>query len=136
VPVGADGLARRGACAPTPVRVTPLGASANGFVIAVGGELVGLGAVPGDGGERLAAATVGFPLPIDSIARGAARSPDGSSIALPMPGGVLVWTAGRTAELWTGADLGRAWGCVPSSGAGRLACVVDRSAMIFETPGH
>src|SRR5262249_43900235 len=125
----ADGLARPGPCAAVPkIRVTPLGTSPNGFVIAVGGELVGVGMVPDN---HIAAATVGFPLPLDSIARGAARSPDGSTIALPMTGGVLVWTAGKSAALWTG-DIGRATGCVPASGAGRLACLVDKTVVIYE----
>jgi hypothetical protein len=66
---------------------------------------------------------------------GAARSPDGTALAIPSPRGVLVASVeGKTRKakgaLWTGGDLEQASFCVPANGAKRLACVVKGKAIV------
>lgn len=127
-PVDADGFGRAARCAPaSAVRAVPLGVDATTVVLAIGAETVALST-----GEAPSATAVAGPLGIDTIARGAARSPDGSTVALHSPRGVLVATQGGSAKLWTGADLARAGGCVPASGAARIACVVEGRAVVFD----
>lgn len=129
VPVTPAGAPASGACAAVPsVAARVLDVAAGGLVVAVGAELAAI-AVGADGGPAVQALVA--PLPIGPTVRGTARSPDGSTVALPAGRGVLVWGAG--AKLWTG-DPARGTTCVPSNAGERLACVVDGKAVIYGKP--
>src|SRR5262249_13800757 len=104
----------------------PLGASGTELVIAVGTDIVSI-----DHGPASRASTKTLPLGAADALRGAARSPDGASVALPFDAGVLV-VSGTTARRWVDPALQGAWGCVPSNGGKRLACVSGGEAMIWE----
>jgi hypothetical protein len=126
----------------TPPRCTPssrvtaelLGASEQGALLAVGADVVTIPlaeplkpAIP----ESLAPAAGA------AVELGAARSPNGTTIAVPTDHGVFVATVksgARTAKgkFWTGPDLDGAYQCVPSNGAERLACVTGSTATIYE----
>jgi hypothetical protein len=125
-----------------PVRCSPvarlsvdlLGASAQGMLAAVAGEVIALPAVdpPRPVLAESFAPAPGVPVPL-----GVARSPDGATVAIPTARGVLVLNAkgtGRavTAKLWTGLDGDGAQLCVPSDGGARLACVIKGAAAIYE----
>ncbi|WP_437635013.1 hypothetical protein [Sorangium sp. So ce854] len=105
----------------------PLAASEGGFDIALGAALVSIDL-------RAAAPTssvLSFPLTAPAP-RGAPRSPDGATLAVPAAGGLLVATAGGAARLWSGGDLAQARACAPANGGARVACVVGAAAVIFE----
>ena len=122
-------------CAPS-ARVTTelLGASEQGALLAVGADVVTIPLVsplkpvmP----ESLA------PVAGAAVELGAARSPNGTTIAVPTDHGVFVATvkSGTRAakgKLWSGPDLFGAYLCVPSNGGDRLACVTGTTATIYE----
>jgi hypothetical protein len=110
--------------------VVPLGISGAGLLFSVGLEPLSLGAP--EAGKPPAAARLSFPLTSALRPAGAARSPDGATVAVPSGHGVLVFTSGGSAKRWTGNDLALAWGCVPSNGGARIACVVGAAAAILE----
>ncbi|WP_437967668.1 hypothetical protein WMF04_50420 [Sorangium sp. So ce260] len=125
--------ARRGAASPERCAGTerlpfvPLAASEGGFDIALGAALVSIdlrAAAP-------ASSALSFPLTTPAP-QGAARSPDGATLAVPAAGGLLVATAGGAARLWSGGDLAQATACAPANGGARVACVVGAAAVIFE----
>ncbi|AUX49095.1 hypothetical protein SOCE26_106400 [Sorangium cellulosum] len=125
--------ARRGAAAPERCAGTerlpfaPLAASEAGFDVALGAALISIdlrAAAP-------VASALSFPLATPAP-QGAARSPDGATIAVPAAGGVLVATAGGATRLWSGGDIAQGTACVPASGGARVACVVGASAVIYE----
>ncbi|WP_437724547.1 hypothetical protein [Sorangium sp. So ce861] len=106
---------------------SPLAASEGGFDIALGAALVSIdlrAAAP-------TASALSFPLATPAP-QGAARSPDGATLAVPAAGGLLVATAGGAARLWSGGDLAQATACAPANGGARVACVVGAAAVIFE----
>ncbi|XXX77044.1 hypothetical protein WMF30_56285 [Sorangium sp. So ce134] len=106
---------------------SPLAASAGGFDVALGAALVSIDL-------RAAAPTssaLSFPLTTPAP-QGAARSPDGATLAVPAAGGLLVATAGGAPRLWSGGDLAQATACAPANGGARVACVVGAAAVIFE----
>jgi hypothetical protein len=119
--------ARDGRCTPTGVRASLLDAAPNRYVLAVGGEPIAID----KRGKTPAVSLVAVPL-MGERPLGAARSPDGTTAASFAPRGVLV-EASRSARVWTSADLAQAWGCAPSNGGSRLACVIGTTATIFET---
>ncbi|MDC0679929.1 hypothetical protein [Sorangium atrum] len=105
----------------------PLAASERGFDIALGAALISIdlrAAAP-------ASSALSFPLTTPAP-QGAARSPDGATLAVPAAGGLLVATAGGAARLWTGGDLAQATACAPANGGARVACVAGAAAVIFE----
>jgi hypothetical protein len=111
--------------------VNLLGLGAQGFLVAVRGEIL---AIP--------AASPPKPVLADSFAsagpvpRGAARSPDGGTIAVSTTRGALVAAvkSGRSvsAKLWTGPQVDNAGPCVPANGGARLACVVKEGVAIYD----
>ncbi|XYH98093.1 hypothetical protein ACMHYB_61865 [Sorangium sp. So ce1128] len=106
---------------------SPLAASEGGFDIALGAALVSIdlrAAAP-------ASSALSFPLTTPAP-QGAARSPDGATLAVPAAGGLLVATAGGPARLWSGGDLAQGAACAPANGGARVACVVGAAAVIFE----
>ncbi|WP_437647168.1 hypothetical protein [Sorangium sp. So ce362] len=106
---------------------SPLAASEGGFDIALGAALVSIdlrAAAP-------ASSALSFPLTTPAP-QGAARSPDGTTLAVPAAGGFLVATAGGAARLWSGGDLAQATACAPANGGARVACVAGAAAVIFE----
>ncbi|XXY44580.1 hypothetical protein WME91_31715 [Sorangium sp. So ce269] len=106
---------------------SPLAASEGGFDIALGAALVSIdlrAAAP-------ASSALSFPLTTPAP-QGAARSPDGATLAVPAAGGLLVATAGGPARLWSGGDLAQGTACAPANGGARVACVVGAAAVIFE----
>jgi hypothetical protein len=111
-----------------------LGASPQGALLAVLGEVIVL---PMETPPRPALAEVFATTPGAAVEPGAARSPDGSVIALPGSRGVLVATlkgAGRgaTAKIWTAPAEDKAVACAPSNGGKRLACAVPGGAAIYD----
>ncbi|MFS8066973.1 MAG: hypothetical protein ACMG6S_11430 [Byssovorax sp.] len=122
-------------CTPSS-RVTAelLGASDQGALLAVGADVV---ALPLAAPLKPAILESLAPAAGAAVELGAARSPAGTTIAVPTDRGVFVATVksgARTAKgkLWTGADLDGAYQCVPTNGADRLACVTGSTATIFE----
>lgn len=122
-------------CTPSS-RVTAelLGASDQGALLAVGPDVV---ALPLAAPLKPALLESLAPAAGAAVELGAARSPSGTTIAVPTDHGVFVATVKsgtRTAKgkLWTGADLDGAYQCVPSNGGERLACVTAGAATIFE----
>jgi hypothetical protein len=122
-------------CAPS-ARVTAelLGASDQGALLAVGGDLV---AIPLAAPIKPVFADSLAPAAGAAVELGAARSPNGATIAVPTDRGVFVATVksgARTAKgkLWSGPDLFGAYLCVPSNGGDRLACVTGTTATIYE----
>ncbi|MFO0762187.1 MAG: hypothetical protein U0359_37455 [Byssovorax sp.] len=122
-------------CAPAAsVPVDWLGTGAQGLLVAVQGEAIAFPAAdPAHPvlAEGLAQAA-GAPVPL-----GAARSPDGGTVAISTARGVLVITAksgsrGGAPRLWTGLDADGATLCVPSDGGKQLACAVKDGAAIYE----
>ena len=122
-------------CTPSARVITELlGASEQGALLSVGADVVMIPlasplkpAIP----ESLAPAAGA------AVELGAARSPNGTIIAVPTDRGVLVATVKsgtRTAKgkLWSGPELFGAYLCVPSNGADRLACVTGTTATIYE----
>lgn len=131
-PINARGMPSGGRCsAIASVPVTPIAATGDlGLVFSIGSEIVGLKR------QRGAAVVSLVPSPLDATAagaaqKGAARSPDGATIALPTSRGLLVIT-GTSARLWSGPEMEQALGCVPSSGGGRVACVSGGAALIYD----
>jgi hypothetical protein len=126
----------------TPSRCTPgarvpvdlLGASSQGALLAVRGDLV---AVPLEATPHPALAeTLALP-PGAAVEPGAARSPNGAVIAVTTARGVLVASlkgAGRSASgrLWTNPTLDGASACVPDDTGERLACAVKDAAAIYD----
>ncbi|MEJ7734920.1 MAG: hypothetical protein WKG00_37745 [Polyangiaceae bacterium] len=126
VPVAPGGMPASGPCAPVPsVAARVLDVAAGGLVVSVGAEIaaISVGADAAPAVQPLVA-----PLPIGPTVRGTARSPDGSTVAIPTARGVLVWGAG--AKVWTGDPARGAW-CVPSNAGERLACVLDGHAVVY-----
>lgn len=131
--VNARGFASGGRCAAiADVPITPIAAAGElGLLFSVGTEIVGLKR------QRGAAVVSLVPSPLDAssagaVVKGAARSPDGSTLALPTARGLLVIPAGGGARLWSGSEMEQASACVPASGGSRVACVVGGAASIFE----
>jgi hypothetical protein len=125
-----------------PARCTPssrvtaelLGASDQGALLAVGADVV---ALPLAAPLKPALLESLAPAAGAAVELGAARSPNGATIAVPTDRGVFVAavkSGSRAAKgkLWTGADLDGAYQCVPSNGGERLACVTGSAATIFE----
>lgn len=125
-----------------PPRCTPsqritaelLGASAQGALLAVGADLV---AIPlADPPKPALAESLATPAG-SAVELGAARSPDGATIAIPTGRGLLVATVKGTgrnaaARLWTGIDLRANNLCVPANGGERVACVTAPAATLYE----
>ena len=112
---------------PTRVAFSPLGASDRALDLAVGAALISLdlgGAVPL---ARRAAPPLASP-----AAPGAARSPDGATIAVRAASGLLVVTAGGQARLWSGEGIEQTLACAPQNGGARVACVSGGAAVIYE----
>lgn len=124
-------VASPGRCTPASrVEADFLGNSAQGILFAVRGEIV---AVPAQTSPRptLAESLAG------EAALGAARSPDGGTVAITTSRGVLVAVLkgsgrGASAKLWTAPLVDGATSCVPSDGGERLACAVSKGAVIYE----
>jgi len=124
----------------TPPRCTPtsrvttelLGNTAQGALLAVGADLI---TIPRSDPPKPA-----LPESLSqsgAVDLGAARSPDGATLAIPTVRGLLVATLkgsarGASAKLWTGIDPGAAYLCVPANGGARVACVTRPNATIFE----
>ena len=122
-------------CTPS-ARVTTelLGASEQGALLAVGADVV---TIPLVSPLKPVVPDSLAPAAGTAVELGAARSPNGSVIAVPTDHGVFVATVksgARTAKgkLWSGPDLFGAYLCVPSNGGDRLACVTGTTATIFE----
>jgi hypothetical protein len=126
----------------TPSRCTPdahvatelIGASAQGFLFAAGADVV---AVPAADPPKPALPDGFNTAPAAAVELGAARSPDGGTLALPTGRGVLVVAVkpgGRaaSAKRWTGPELDGASRCVPSNGGDHLACVAAGAAAIYQ----
>jgi len=116
------------------VPVDLLGASTQGALLSIRGELC---AVPREAPPKPAAADVLGLAPGTAIELGAARSPDGSVLALSTARGVLVATLkgqGRaaSARLWTAPPGDGAVACVPANGAERIACAVKGAVAIYD----
>ncbi|MGK4009278.1 hypothetical protein WMF31_42150 [Sorangium sp. So ce1036] len=126
-PRARGGAASPERCAGTErVPFSPLAASERGFDIALGAALVSIdlrSAAP-------TSAALSFPLATPAP-RGAARSPDGKTLAVPAAGGLLVATAGGATRLW-GGDTALGSACVPANGGARVACVGGAAAVIYE----
>jgi hypothetical protein len=122
-------------CAASPaVPVDLLGASTQGAILSVRGELVAIPLAPS---PRPALAEALAIVPGSAVEPGAGRSPDGSVLALSTGRGVLVATLkrqgrGASARLWTAPAADGAVACVPTSGADRIACVVNAAAAIYD----
>jgi hypothetical protein len=126
----------------TPARCTPgarvpvdlVGASSQGAILAVRGDLV---AVPLEATLHPALAETLALSPGAAVEPGAARSPNGTVIAVTTPRGVLVASlkgAGRSASgrLWTNPALDGASACVPDDTGDRLACAVKDAVAIYD----
>jgi len=125
-----------------PPRCTPservaaelLGASDQGALLAIGADLV---TIPLAAPLKPMLPESLAPAAGAAVELGAARSPNGTTIAVPTVRGIFVATVksgARTAKgkLWTGVDLDGARACVPSNEAERLACVTGSTATIYE----
>jgi hypothetical protein len=111
-----------------------LGATEQGALLAVGADLV---TIPLVSPLKPVVPDSLAPAAGAAVELGAARSPNGTVIAVPTDHGVFVATVksgARTAKgkLWSGPDLFGAYLCVPSNGGERLACVTGTTATIFE----
>ena len=122
-------------CAGSPrVAVDLLGASTQGALLAVRGDVI---AIPLEAPPRPVLAEALALAPAAAVELGAARSPDGSVVALATPRGVLVAALkgqGRraTAKLWTAPALDNATACVPNNTADRIACAVKGAVAIYD----
>jgi hypothetical protein len=92
-------------------------------VFAVGAEIMAIDSRPS--ASSVAIREKGTSIP------GSARSPDGASVALATPRGVLVQTGGR-ARLLTGGEVAEAWGCTSANDGVRVACVIRSTAAILD----
>jgi hypothetical protein len=109
------------------VRATPIDVDdAQGLVIAIGAEVIAVDAAP--------SAKLVAPRERGTSAPGTARSPDGASLAIATPRGVLVLTAGAKPRLFAGAETQGATSCVAADGGARIACVVSGAVEILEAP--
>jgi hypothetical protein len=104
----------------------PLGVSGTELVVAVGTDVVSINPAAA---PRASAKTL--PLAGTGTLRGTGRSPDGAAVALPFDAGVLVVSA-AAARRWIDPILQGAWGCTPSNGGKRLACVSGGEAVILQ----
>lgn len=134
-PVTARGLPGYGRCtAIESVPVTPVGwVPELGLVVGIGPDLVAVKKQPEATVVSLPKLPLPAPLDVGSVPAGAARSPDGSTVALPTSRGLLVAPAGSAAKLWTGQEIEQATACVPSPGGARVACVGGGAALIYQT---
>jgi hypothetical protein len=114
--------------------VVHLGTSTQGYLVAAQGEVLALAA----DATRKAVVAESFALaPGVTTPPGAARSPDGGTIALPMSRGVLVVALkgtgrGGSAKLWTMPATDGGSSCVPANGGERLACAVRKGVAIYD----
>jgi hypothetical protein len=126
-------VASPGKCAPAPrVPADFLGASAQGILLAVRGEIVAIPAQASPKPQLAESLAASGEAPL-----GAARSPNGGTIAITTSRGVLVAVLkgsgrGASAKLWTAPLVDGATACVPSDGGERLACAVAKSAVVYE----
>lgn len=116
------------------VPVDLLGSSAQGALFAVHGDVI---AVPRETSPRPALAEALAQAPGVPVELGAARSPDGTVIAITTARGALVATLkgpgrGATAKLWTSPALDGATACVPNNAADRIACAVKEAVAIYD----
>lgn len=134
-PVTPRGLPGYGRCsAITSVPVAPVGwVPELGLVVGLGPELVAIKKQPEATVVSLPRLPLPAPLDVGSVPAGAARSPDGATIAVPTSRGLLVAPAGGAAKLWTGQEIDQASACTPSAGGARVACVGGGAAMIYKT---
>ncbi len=119
-------------CAPGTLTAIAVGQNALGALVAVGADVVQipLAAPPV---AHLPDALLAEPLTEEQL--GAARSPDGLTLAIPSPRGVLVATIeGNSrkakAALVDSPELAQASFCVPSNGGKRVACVAQGKAIV------
>ena len=133
-PVTARGLPGYGRCTPIAnVPVAPVGwVPELGLVVGVGPELVAVKKQPEATVVSLPKLPLPAPLDVGSVPAGAARSPDGATIAVPTSRGLLVAPAGGAAKIWTGQEIDQASACVPSAGGARVACVGGGAALIYK----
>lgn len=133
-PVTARGLPGYGRCMPVAnIPVTPVGwVPELGLVIGVGPDLVAVKKQPEATVVSLPKLPLPAPLDVGSVPAGAARSPDGATIAVPTSRGLLVAPAGGAAKLWQGKEIDQASACVPSPGGARVACVGGGAALIYK----
>src|SRR5207237_3064344 len=123
--VGESGAPEASCAALQTMRVTPIDADdAQGLVFAIGAEVMAIDAKPSAGAAVIRERGTSI--------FGSARSPDGASVALATPRGVLVQTGGR-ARLLTGAEVTGAWGCTSANDGTRVACVIGGAAAILDT---
>jgi hypothetical protein len=116
------------------VPVDLLGASSQGGLFAVRGDVV---AVPFDAPPKPVLAEAFAAAPGAPVELGAARSPEGSVIALMVARGALVAklkgaARGASARLWTAPALDEAAACVPNDAADRIACAVKDAVAIYD----
>ena len=132
--VTARGLPGYGRCTPiASVPVTPLGwVPELGLVVGIGPDLVAVKKQPEATVVSLPKLPLPAPLDVGSVPAGAARSPDGATIAVPTSRGLLVAPAGGAAKLWTGQEIEQASACTPSAGGARVACVGGGAALIYK----
>ncbi len=121
-------------CTPGRVPADLLGPTAPGDHIAVRGDLIVL---PRESPPHPALAETLALAPSTPVPLGAARSPDGSVLAVSTTRGVLVAqikAQGRSvaAKLWTAPALDNATACVPNDAADRIACAVKGAAAIYD----
>lgn len=112
--------------------VNLLGMGAQGYLVAVRGEILAIPAASPPKATLAESFASAGPVP-----RGAARSPDGGTIAVTTPRGALVAAVkgtgrGVSARLWTGPQIDNAGPCVPANGGARLACVVKEGVAIYD----
>jgi hypothetical protein len=134
-PVTARGLPGYGRCTPVAsVPVAPVGwVPELGLVVGIGPDLVAIKKQPEATVVSLPKLPLPAPLDVGSVPAGAARSPDGATIAVPTSRGLLVAPAGGAAKLWTGQEIDQASACTPSPGGARVACVGGGAALIYKT---
>ncbi len=111
------------------VRATPIDHQGAVVTFAVGTVPIEIDTSGASPEARLAA------LPTSKSERrlGSARSPDGSTTALPSARGLLVISS-HGAKLWTYPESTKLSGCVPNNGGTRVACVNGTAALVFDTP--
>jgi hypothetical protein len=111
-----------------------LGTTPQGALVAVRGEVV---LVQMESPPKAALPEALASVPGAEEEPGAARSPDGSVVAIPVSRGVLVATLkgggrGATAKIWTAPAEDKGIACVPANGGGRIACALPGGAAIYE----
>jgi hypothetical protein len=111
-----------------------LGSTAKAHLVAVGSDLVAIARADAPKSETIdsLALPTNAPVPL-----GAARSPDGSTVALATPRGVLVLgveSSGKQgkAKLWTGPEIEGVSACVPANGGARIACMKGGAAIVLD----